>query len=253
MQEKQEKLPIHKGVYILPNLFTTASLFTGFMAIIWAAEGNFELSAMGILFSALMDGLDGKVARLTRTASEFGVQYDSLADLAAFGIAPGFMIYSWLLHDVGRFGSTAAFLFATCSALRLARFNVAAAAGASKKFFIGMPTPAAGCTLATLALFVPYLPDFMQGVVPGFALVLTILLGFLMVSRVRYYAFKEFGFITGHKFSSMVTAILFFVLIRSAPKLLRFLVFFGYLVAGLVYTYIILPKRAHLPLVKMMP
>lgn len=248
----EEKLPIHKGVYILPNLFTTASLFTGFMAIIWAAEGNFEWSALSILFSALMDGLDGKVARLTRTASEFGVQYDSLADLAAFGVAPGFMVYTWLLHDFGRFGIAAAFLFATCSALRLARFNVAAAAGASKKFFIGMPTPAAGCTLATLVLFVPYLPNFMLGVVPGFALVLTILLGFLMVSRVRYYAFKEFGFITAHKFSSMVAVVLLFVLISSAPKLLGFLLCFGYLVVGLVYTYVILPKKGHLPLVNML-
>lgn len=248
----QDKLPVHKGVYILPNLFTTASLFTGFMAIVWAAEGHFEWSAMGILFSALMDGLDGKVARLTRTASEFGVQYDSLADLAAFGVAPGFMVYFWLLRDFGRVGLAAAFLFATCSALRLARFNVASAAGASKKFFIGIPTPAAGCTLATLVFFVPHLPDFVQGVVPGFALILTTLLGFLMVSRVRYYAFKEFGFITAHRFSSMVTAILLFVLITSAPKLLGFLVFFGYIVSGLVYTFVLLPKKGHLPpLIKM--
>ena len=248
----QEKLPVRKGVYILPNLFTTASLFTGFMAVIWASQGNFEWSAMGILFSALMDGLDGKVARLTRTSSEFGVQYDSLADLAAFGIAPGFMAYAWLLKDYGNIGTTAAFLFATCSALRLARFNVAAAAGGSKKFFVGMPTPAAGCTLATLVFFVPYLPEFFMPALPGFALILTILLGFLMVSRVRYYAFKEFGFITAHKFSSMVTAILLFVLISSAPKLLGFLMFFGYLVAGIVYTYVILPRKAaHQPIIKL--
>ena len=114
----QDKLPIHKGVYILPNLFTTASLFTGFMAIIWASQGRFGLSALGILFSALMDGLDGKVARLTRTTSEFGVQYDSLADLTAFGVAPGFMVYFWQLHTFGRLGIAAAFLFATCSALQ---------------------------------------------------------------------------------------------------------------------------------------
>lgn len=249
MQEK----PVPKGVYILPNLFTTASLFTGFMAVIWAAEGNYEWSAMGILFSALMDGLDGKVARLTRTASEFGVQYDSLADLAAFGVAPGFMMYIWQLKDFGRLGIAAAFLFATCSALRLARFNVAAAGGGSKKFFVGMPTPAAGCTLATFVFFRPFLPNAVLGAVPGFCLILTILLAYLMVSRVRYYSFKEYGFLTTHRFRSMVTAILLFGLIVAAPKLLGFLICFGYLVFGLVYTYILLPRKARLPLTKVMP
>ena len=250
---QQQEKPVRRGVYILPNLFTTASLFSGFMAVIWAAEGKFEWSGMAILFSALMDGLDGKVARLTGTASEFGVQYDSLADLAAFGIAPGFMIYIWLLRDFGRLGIAAAFLFAACSALRLARFNVAAASGASKKFFVGMPTPAAGCTLATFVFFQPYLPDFIQGAVPVFSLLLTILLAYLMVSRVRYYSFKEYGFLTSHRFRSMVTAILVFVLIIAAPKLLGFLICFGYLVAGLVYTYILLPRKGHLPpLPKMM-
>lgn len=249
----EEKLPIRKGVYILPNLFTTASLFTGFMAIIWASQGNFELSALGILFSALMDGLDGKVARLTKTSSEFGVQYDSLADLAAFGVAPGFMMYAWTLKAFGSYGTTAAFLFATCSALRLARFNVASASGGSKKFFIGLPTPAAGCALATLVFFAPYLPEFLQGGIAAFSLMLTILLAFLMVSRVRYYSFKEFGFLTAHKFRSMVTAILLFTLIIAAPKVFGFLIFFGYIVSGLVYTFVLLPKKAHLPLTKMMP
>ncbi|MDL2209667.1 CDP-diacylglycerol--serine O-phosphatidyltransferase [Desulfovibrio sp. OttesenSCG-928-O18] len=249
----QEKLPVRKGVYILPNLFTTASLFTGFMALIWASQGNFEWSAMGILFSALMDGLDGKVARLTKTSSEFGVQYDSLADLAAFGVAPGFMVYAWLLNEYGNIGTTAAFLFATCSALRLARFNVASAAGASKKFFTGLPTPAAGCTLAALVFFQPYLPNFMQGIVSPFCLLLTVTLAVLMVSRVRYYSFKEFGFLTAHRFRSMLIAILLFTLIIMAPKVLGFLIFFGYMVAGLIYTFILLPRRAHLPLNKMMP
>jgi CDP-diacylglycerol--serine O-phosphatidyltransferase len=251
----QEKLPVRKGVYILPNLFTTASLFTGFMAVIWASQGNFEWSAMGIFFSAVMDGLDGKVARLTKTTSEFGVQYDSLADLAAFGVAPGFMVYAWCLKDYGTIGTTSAFLFATCSALRLARFNVAAAAGASKKFFTGLPTPAAGCTLASLALFQPYIPGFMQGAIPPFCLVLTVFLAFLMVSRVRYYSFKEFGFITTYRFRSMLVAILLFTLVIMAPKVLGFLAFFGYIVAGFVYTFIMLPRKVHLPppLTKIIP
>ena len=249
----QDKLPLHKGVYILPNLFTTASLFTGFMAIVWASAGRFEMAAVGVLFSALMDGLDGKVARLTRTSSEFGVQYDSLADLVAFGVAPGFMIYIWMLKPYGRFGIAAAFLFATCSALRLARFNVSATTGGSKKFFTGMPTPAAGCTLATFVFFEPYLPKFLQPAVPGFVLFLTILLAILMVSRIRYYSFKEYGFISAHPFSSMVTAILFFVLIISAPKLLGFITFFSYLAAGIVYTFGFLPKKIQFPVNKIVP
>lgn len=242
-----EKKPVRKGVYILPNLFTTASLFSGFMAIVWAAQGSFDMSALGILFSALMDGLDGKVARLTNTASEFGVQYDSLADLAAFGVAPGFMAYAWTLHEFGNIGLAGAFLFTTCGALRLARFNVAAASGASKKFFMGLPIPAGGCTLATLVLFQAYIPDALKGAIGPSALVLTFLLGYLMVSRVRYYAFKEFGFLTEHKFRYMIIAVLLFALIIMAPKLWGFLIFFGYIVAGLVYTYVMLPRRAHLP------
>lgn len=249
----QEKLPVRKGVYILPNLFTTASLFTGFMAIIWASRGNFEWSAMGILFSALMDGLDGKVARLTRTTSEFGVQYDSLADLAAFGVAPGFMVYIWFLHAYGNVGIAAAFLFATCGALRLARFNVASASGASKKFFVGLPIPAGGCTLATLVLFQPYLPDFAQGAVPPFCLLLTVSLAILMVSRVRYYSFKEFGFLTTHRFRSMLIVIMLFTLIIVAPKVWGFLIFFAYLISGLVYTFVLLPRKTHVSLKKILP
>lgn len=246
MQEENKKL-VRRGIYILPNLFTTASLFSGFMAIIWAADKQFEWSAMAILFSALMDGLDGKVARLTGTSSEFGVQYDSLADLAAFGVAPGFMVYAWMLSAYGRTGATIAFLFATCGALRLARFNVMAASGASKKFFIGLPIPAAGCTLATLVFFEPYVPDFMDVIMPGFTLMLTGLLAILMVSRVRYYSFKEYGFLKTHRYRSMVTVILIFSMIMAAPKLFGFLLLFVYLVVGLIYTFVLLPKKTHLP------
>jgi CDP-diacylglycerol--serine O-phosphatidyltransferase len=242
----QKPTPVHKGVYILPNLFTTASLFTGFLGLIWAASGEMELCAAAILVSALMDGLDGKVARLTNTAREFGVQYDSLADLVAFGVTPGFMAYTWHLHTFGRMGTAAAFLFAACGALRLARFNISTPSG-SKKFFTGLPIPAAGCALATLVFFVPHLPEFTHRALPGFLLALTICLGFLMVSRIRYASFKEYGFITAHPFSSMVTAILLFVLVVSAPRLLGFLLVIGYLISGPVYTFVIMPRRVQAP------
>lgn len=234
--------PRHKGFYILPNLITTASLFTGFLAIIWAAEGKIEESAIGILFSALMDGLDGKIARWTNSSSEFGLQYDSLADMAAFGVAPAFMVYQWNLEQFGHMGVAVSFLFATCGALRLARFNIITHT-TPKKFSIGITITASGCTLACLVLFIPYVPDVLLSAVPSFTLGLTMALGFLMVSRVRYASFKEYGFIKAHPFSSMVTAIMGFVLVVSAPRLLGFLIFGGYVLSGVVYTYVWLPRR----------
>lgn len=232
-----------KSVYILPNLFTTASLFSGFMGMIWAADGNFEMCAVAILFSALMDGLDGKVARLTNTASEFGVQYDSLADCSAFCVIPAFMMYQWQLHAFGRLGIAVAFLFAACGALRLARFNVSTAV-TPKKFFIGLPSPAGGCTLATMVFFAPYLPEGFAPYFPAFALGTTFVAAFLMVSRVRYASFKEYGFLKAHPFSSMVSAILLFVLIISEPKLLGFLVIAGYIISGPIYTFLFLSRRS---------
>jgi len=235
---------IHKGVYILPNLLTTASLFAGFLAMVWALEGDFDGAAMAILFAAFMDGLDGKVARLTNTASEFGVQYDSLADLAAFGIAPALVLWQWHLHAFGRLGLAAAFVFAACGALRLARFNVAAnLAVTSKKFFTGLPIPAAGSTVATFILFQEFVPGFAHAWLPTCALFLALVLGILMVSRIRYASFKEYGFVRAHPFSSFVTVVLLFSLIISQPRLLCFLLLAGYIISGLAYSFIILPRR----------
>lgn len=138
-----EKKKPHKGVYLLPNMITTLSMFLGFLSMVWAVQGRFEEAGMAILVSALMDGLDGKVARLTNTASEFGVQYDSLADLVAFGLAPAMLLWQWQLQAFGRLGVAAAFIYAACGALRLARFNVSTAA-VGKRFFIGLPIPAGG-------------------------------------------------------------------------------------------------------------
>ncbi len=237
-------LPLHKGVYILPNLFTSGSLFTGFLGLLYASNGRIEACALCILASALLDGLDGKVARLTNTSSEFGIQYDSLADLVAFGVTPGFMIHAWQIHAFGRMGSTVAFLLVVCGALRLARFNVTAGTG-GKKFFTGLPIPASGCTLACLVLFYRYIPSWAMPAFPAFCLGLTLLLAFLMVSRVRYVSFKEYGFVKAHPFRWMVTAITLFALIASYPKLLGFTIFAVYILSGLIYTFFIMPRRLH--------
>ncbi len=236
------KIPVHKGVYILPNMITTLSLFSGFLGIVWSMSGAFEAAGMAILFSALMDGLDGKVARLTNSASEFGVQFDSLSDLVAFGVAPAVLMWQWQLHSFGRLGIAVAFIFTACGALRLARFNVSTAV-TSKKFFIGLPIPAAGCSAVTLIFFREFIPDGLLGAVPYVALGLTLLLGILMVSRVRYVSFKEYGFLRAHPFSSMVTVLLIFSLVASQPKLLGFVLCLGYIISGLIYTFIILPRR----------
>lgn len=237
--------PVHKGVYILPNLLTTASLFAGFLGITWAIKGDFEATAIAILISALLDGLDGKVARLTGTASEFGVQLDSLADLVAFGVTPALLVYQWHLDDFGRLGLAASFLIVACGALRLARFNISTAV-TPKKYFIGLPIPAQGCIMATFVLFEPFIPESLRQYVPSALLVLAYATSFLMVSRVRFASFKEYGFVKAHPFSSMVTVILLFVTVASQPRVLGFLVLLGYMISGPIYTYYLLLRRPHI-------
>ena len=147
--------PPARGVYILPNLLTTASLFSGFLGILWV--------------SCLFDGLDGKVARLTGTSSDFGLQFDSLADLVAFGVTPAIMVFEWELKQFGHMGIMASFLLVACGALRLARFNVLTKT-VNKKFFLGLPIPAQACTLATFYLFAQLLPEPVQATMPKICL-----------------------------------------------------------------------------------
>ena len=236
-------MPRHRSVYLLPNLLTTASLFIGFLGLTWAIQGDFSACALCILASCVFDGLDGKVARLTNSTSEFGVQLDSLADLVAFGVVPATMVYLWILTDFGRLGLMAAFLFMACGALRLARFNVQAAT-TSKKHFVGLPIPAAACTLATLVLFTEFIPpEYFHLVVSKGALVLVYVLSFCMVSTIRFYSFKEISAFKAHSFSWMVTAILLFSLVASRPKVLGFIFFMSYLVSGPLYTIYLLSRR----------
>ncbi len=233
---------VARGVYILPNMFTAASLFCGFFGVIKASQGDIVACAVAILISAVLDGLDGKVARLTNTASEFGVQFDSLADLVAFGVAPAFMVWQWELHYYGRIGMAVSFLFVACVALRLARFNVAASVSASKKFFTGLPSPAGGCALAILVFFSAYLPRFVLAHLSTILLVVTTLVGLLMVSRVRYFAFKEYDFVSARPFQTLVSAVLIFILIIASPRFFGGVFCLIYLVSGPLYTYIYLPR-----------
>ncbi len=243
MVEPDNKPPRHKGAYILPNLMTTASLCAGFLGMVMVLRGEFENATIAILVSSAFDSLDGKVARLTRTTSEFGVQYDSLADVVAFGAAPAFLIYNWALADYGHLGLMAAFLFLACGALRLARFNVQHK-GTFKRYFLGLPIPAAGCTLATLVLFAERLPETASSqILEPVALALTYGLSIFMVSNVRYPFLKEYGLFKAHPFGSMVTIILLFVLVASDPRLFGFPLFLGYCLFGVIHTLGVRSKK----------
>lgn len=243
MEDQEARKKPVKGAYILPNMLTTLSMFLGFLAIVWAGQGRFEGACLAILASALMDGLDGKVARLTNTASEFGVQYDSLADLVAFGLAPALLIWHWQLCNLGRVGIAAAFIYAACGALRLARFNVSVSI-VSKRFFMGLPIPAAGCSLVTFVFFAALFPDALNKFTPYAALVLAIGIGLLMVSSVRYFSFKEYDFLQAHPIRAMVAFLFLLALIVSLPRVFGFVYCALYILGGLFYTFIILPKRS---------
>ena len=185
----------HKGIYILPNLLTSISLFAGFYAIIASINLKFSHAAYAVFVSGIFDMLDGRVARLTGSTSRFGVEFDSLSDAIAFGVAPGILVYMWALKGYGRFGWLAAFLFVACGALRLARFNVQADNG-QKRSFLGLPIPAAATTIAGCVLFYSWL-GYSDGIKTVFMPILVYLLALLMVSDIRYYSFKDMSFFRG--------------------------------------------------------
>jgi CDP-diacylglycerol--serine O-phosphatidyltransferase len=226
--------PLRRGVYILPNLFTSAGLFAGFYSIISTLNSDFELAAVMILVAQLCDMLDGRVARLTRSASSFGVQYDSLSDLVGFGVAPGILVYKWALVPWGRWGWLAASLYVTCGALRLARFNVQVGT-VEKRHFIGLPIPAAANVIAATVLLHYHLSggtgEAMQ--LKHISMLLVIyLVAALMVSEVRYFSFKEIRLHRRHPFSVLLGLILLGMLTAGAPQEMLFLGSVGYALSG---------------------
>ncbi len=179
------------GIYLLPNLFTTAALFSGFYAVIASMQGRFEPAAIAIFFAALFDGMDGRVARMTNTQSAFGEQYDSLSDLVSFGVAPAILVFSWSLQTLGKFGWICAFIYTVCAAFRLARFNVQIGS-VDKRYFIGLASPLAAAVVASMVW--AGVDHDMPNKVKEFAIftsLITVLTGFLMVSNFKFYSFKE--------------------------------------------------------------
>ena len=189
----------HRGIYLLPNLFTTGAMFAGFFAIVSAINARYIEAAIAVFVAALLDGLDGRIARLTNTQTDFGVQYDSLSDLVSFGLAPALVMYTWALSDLrgygsfwGKVGWAVAFIYAACAALRLARFNTQVGV-ADKAYFQGLASPAAAglCMSFVWTIETRGLPLFDESYAPWACLIIALTAGLLMVSNVRYYSFKK--------------------------------------------------------------
>lgn len=236
MVEKQEKGQRRRGIYLLPNLFTTAALFAGFYAIVAATKGQFETAAIAIYVAMLLDGLDGRVARLTNTQSDFGAEYDSLADMISFGLAPALVMYEWVLSDMGKLGWLVAFIYTAAAALRLARFNTQVDT-ADKRYFQGLASPAAAAIVAGMVWVGDiYLPE--GPVLQYSSLVMTLVAGLLMVSNVRYHSFKGIDLKNKVPFMAMLVIVLVFVLVTYDPPSVLFSVFLIYALSGPVMTLV---------------
>jgi len=220
-----------RGIYLLPNLFTTAALFSGFYAIVQAMNGNFESSAIAVFIAMVLDGLDGRVARLTGTQSEFGAEYDSMSDMVSFGVAPALIIYEWALKEMNQWGWIVAFIYCACAALRLARFNTNIEV-VDKRFFQGLPSPAAAALIAGL---VWVMLDFkIQGSdVKWLACIVTLFAALTMVSNIPFYSGKEINLRRRVPFVTVLLLVLFFfVLIPSHPPVVLFIIFTAYALSG---------------------
>ncbi len=219
-----------KGIYILPNLFTTAALFAGFYAIVQAMKGQFWHAAVAVFIAMIMDGLDGRVARWTHTESDFGAQYDSLSDMVSFGLAPALVVYEWGLSGLGKLGWLAAFVYSAAAALRLARFNIETPSDRRLSFH-GLPSPAAAAVVTGLVWVTQsYGPPALWLRVVG--LVITVLIGAAMVSNIRYRSFKHIDLKGRVPFIAILAIVLTFVLISLDPARVLFGLFFCYALSG---------------------
>ncbi|MEW7979220.1 MAG: CDP-diacylglycerol--serine O-phosphatidyltransferase [gamma proteobacterium symbiont of Phacoides pectinatus] len=233
--------PRRRGIYLLPNLFTTAALFGGFFAVLAAMNGRFERAAIAIFAAMVLDGLDGRVARMTNTQTAFGAEYDSLSDMVAFGLAPALVMYVWSLNALGQFGWLAAFVYTASAALRLARFNTQVGT-ADKRYFQGLPSPSAAAIMAG-GVWVAVDHGIDGAAVAPLAGLITLASGLLMVSNLRYSSFKEIDFRGKVPFFVIVVVMLGFAVVIVQPPLVLFLIFFAYAVSGPVYTLTHLRRR----------
>ena len=239
-----EKIP-SRGIYLLPSILTTFGMFAGFYSIIASINGDFTLAAISIMVAMLWDALDGRVARLTNTQSNFGAQYDSLADLVSFGVAPALLVYEWSLSDLGRIGWLAAFIFLACAALRLARFNTQVGIS-DKRYFQGLPSPAAAGVIASMIWLKFWKFEYFDfGIVSlsyYIGVGITIVCALLMVSNVRYYSFKELDSKKA-SFRFLLAIVLSLIVLLSKPNIFLFTGFFVYMLSGPFITIVGLNKK----------
>ncbi len=244
MDDLNQRKPMsirHRGIYLLPNLFTTGALFSGFYAIVQSMNNNFEYAAVAIFIAMVLDGLDGRVARMTHTQSEFGAEYDSLSDMVSFGVAPSLLMYEWAFKDLGKWGWFAAFIYCVCAALRLARFNMNIDV-IDKRYFQGLPSPAAA---ALVSGFVWVMQDngFLGHDIRWYAAALTVFAGLSMVSNLKFYSFKDFNLRKSVPFVVIFLLAMFFVVISSYPAGVLFMLFLGYSLSAYVMWLLDLRKR----------
>lgn len=221
----------HSGIYLLPNLFTTASLFAAFYSLVASMKSQYEAAVVAMLIGMIADGLDGRIARLTNTQTEFGAQYDSLSDMVTFGVAPSLLLYQLSLNQLGKFGWLVAFVYTAAVALRLARFNTQLET-ADKRYFQGLPCPPAAAVMASFA-WLCYQHDWQSYIIVGFiTAVLALSVAVLMVSNLDYYSFKEIDFKGKVPFLYVLVMIILFVAIAANPTIVLFVGFSIYALSG---------------------
>ena len=231
-----------RSIFLLPSLLTTGNLFCGFLAMLLTVQGRYQDAAISIFVAMVMDLLDGRVARLMKATSQFGVEYDSLADVVSFCVAPAFLVFSFALVQLGRPAWFAAFLFVICGALRLARFNVFTGAG-DKRYFTGLSTPAAAAVVCSSVILLNSLGPSRPTLV---ALAIgTYLAALLMVSTFKYWSFKEFGWAQQHPAQTLLVVVLGVMIVATNPEFFLFILFTGYAVSGPARRLIV--GRAPLP------
>jgi CDP-diacylglycerol--serine O-phosphatidyltransferase len=219
-------------VYLLPSLLTMGNMFCGYACVVYAMRSEFETAAPFIGFAFIIDGLDGRIARMTGTTSAFGVEFDSLADIISFGIAPAILSFAWGLQSLGRLGWAAGFMFVACAAMRLARFNIQSASGGDKRYFVGMPSPAAAGVIAATVFAYPWgLYDY-RAALPALALVLVPAV--LMVSTIRFRSFKTLDTGSRRPYTVLIFIAGGIVLIATHPRFMLVAVTYSYLASGLV-------------------
>jgi len=221
---------LRRGAHLIPSLFTTANIFCGYVSIVLATTEQFEMSSLLLGVAALLDALDGRVARLTGTTSDFGREFDSLADVISFGVAPAVLVWSWALSDFGRLGWAVSFLYVICGALRLARFNIQTPT-ADRRYFVGMPIPPAACTIAACVFNHPERLE--DNALKMLTLSLVVVLALLMVSKARYRTFKEFDLRVRRPYAWVVPFAAVLALIATRPQIVLLAAAFIYLLSGL--------------------